>query len=118
MSIHVRKHYQNNGTYPPAMLGTWGSSELTGTADKRDGSDRAAGADKMQFFLQRDSHSVGCTRQMPPNRVSADSPSRILPGDVLVSLRIPPPKKLERCKWPGGNSRIYFRESVYGLIKN
>ncbi len=40
----------------------------------------------------------------PPNRVSADSPSRILPGDVLVSLRFPPPKKLQCCEWPSGNS--------------
>jgi hypothetical protein len=44
------------------------------------------GLDKMLFFLQRDSHSAGCTRQTPPNRVSADSLSRILPGDVLESL--------------------------------
>jgi hypothetical protein len=32
-------------------------------------------------------------RQTPPNSVSADSPSRILPGDVLVSLRSPPPQR-------------------------
>ena len=44
---------------------------------------------KCSFFLQQDSHSAGCTRQMPPNRVSVDSPSRILPGDVFVSLRFP-----------------------------
>jgi len=68
------------------------------------GASCAAGARKMLFFLQRDSHSAGCTRQTPPNRVSADSPSRILPGDVLVSLRFPPPKKLHRCEWRSGNS--------------
>ena len=48
-------------------------------------------------------------RQTPLNRVSADSPSRILPGDVLVSLIFPPPKKLQRCEWPSGNSGIYIR---------
>ena len=81
------------------------------------GASRAAGARKMLFFLQRDSHSAGCTRQTPPNRVSADSPSRILPGDVLVSLRFPLPKKLQRCEWPSGNSRIYFRKYFFGPIK-
>ena len=54
------------------------------------GASCAAGARKMLFFLQRDSHSAGFTRQTPTNSVSADSPSRILPGDVLVSLRFPP----------------------------
>ena len=81
------------------------------------GASRAAGARKMLFFLQRDSHSAGCTRQTPPNRVSADSPSRILPGDVLVSLRFPLPKKLQRCEWPSGNSRIYFWKYFFGPIK-
>ena len=57
------------------------------------GASCAAGARKMLFFLQRDSHSAGCTHQTPPNRVSADSPSRILPGDVLASLRFPPPQR-------------------------
>ena len=50
------------------------------------GSVAQRGLDKMLFFLQRDSHSAGCTRQTPPNRVSADSPSRILLGNVLESL--------------------------------
>ena len=68
----------------------------------------------MLFFLQRDSPSAGCTRQTPPNRVSADSPSRILPGDIMVSLRFPPPEKLQRCEWSGRNSWIYFGRSLEG----
>jgi hypothetical protein len=68
----------------------------------------------MLFFLQRDSPSAGCTRQTPPNRVSADSPSRILPGDIMVSLRFSPPEKLQRCEWSGRNSRIYFGRSLVG----
>ena len=79
------------------------------------GYETAAGARKMLFFLQRDSHSAGCTRQTPPNRVSADSPSRILPGDVLVSLRSPPPKELQRCEWPSGN--FHSSEVFLGPIK-
>ncbi len=75
------------------------------------------GLEKCCFFLQRNSHSAGCTRQTPPNRVTADSPSKILPGDVLVSLRFPPPKKLQRCEWPSGNSWIYFRKNFFGPIK-
>jgi hypothetical protein len=73
------------------------------------------GLENAVFFWQRDSHSAGCTRQTPPNRVSADSPSRILPGDVLVSLRLPPPKKLQRCEcceWPSG--KFYFSEVFFG----
>ena len=38
------------------------------------------------------SPSAGCTRQTPPNRVSADSPSRILPGDNGLP-QIPPPRR-------------------------
>ncbi len=66
------------------------------------GASCAAGARKMLFFLQRDSHSAGCTHQTPQNRVSADSPSRILPGDVLASLRFPPPKEVTYTAVSGG----------------
>ena len=59
------------------------------------------------LFWQRDWHSARCTRQTPLTRVSADSLSRIPPGDVLASLRFLPPEKLQCCKCPGGNSRIH-----------
>ncbi len=69
------------------MLGKGGSSELTGRADSHDGSElHSVGKIKCSFILQWDSHSAGCTCQMLPNRVSADSPSRILPRNVLESL--------------------------------
>ena len=72
------------------------------------------GLEKCCFFLQRDSHSAGCTRQTPPNRVSADSPSRILPGDVLVSLRFPPPEEVTTLrvaerKFSDLFSEVFFR---------
>ena len=68
----------------------------------------------MLFFLQRDPHSAGCTRQTPPNRVSADSPSRILPGDILVSLRSPPPSEVTTLRVAERKFSDLFSEVFFG----
>ncbi len=71
----------------------------------------------MLFFLQRDSHSAGCTRQTPPNRVSADSPSRILPGDIMVSLRSPPPGEVTMLQVAERKFSDIFPEVFLGRSK-
>jgi hypothetical protein len=65
------------------------------------GASCVVGAENDTAFWQRDWHSTCCTRQMPPIRVSVDSLSRILPGDVLVFLWFPPPEMLQCPEWPG-----------------
>ena len=68
----------------------------------------------MLFFLQRDSHSAGCTRQTPPNRVSADSPSRILLEGMYWNLFDLAHSGRINSSSGRSNSRIYFGRSLVG----
>ncbi len=72
---------------PPATLGKGGGLELMWTVDERDG--RAVTQSilvKMLIFYQRGRHSAGYTSPIGKNRVSRDSPGRILLVDVFDSL--------------------------------
>ena len=59
-------------------------------------------------------YSSGCTGQTRPNRLSADSLSRILLGNVLESLSFSPQWRNKFVEWSGGNSQIYFGPSLVG----
>jgi hypothetical protein len=59
---------------------------------------------KMLHFQQWDWCSASAARQISKNRVSSNSPGRILLGDVLDSLRFGPQWVIGHCKWPSANS--------------
>ncbi len=89
----------------PAMLGKGGRSGLTRRVDKHNGRAVArAVLVEILCFEQQNQPSAGAARPIHKSRVSCDSLSRILLGDITISPWIGPQRVIGLCKWSRLNS--------------
>jgi hypothetical protein len=98
--VTVRKRHWGNSTSPPVMLDKGGRSGVMRRADNRNGRAVAqAMLVEILHFEQQDQHSAGAAHPIRKSRVSRNSLSRILLGDITISSWIGPQRAIGLGKW-------------------